>query len=33
MVVPVWHGMATELTQNIDRRVIVISEDTRETKF
>ena len=28
-----WHEMAIELTQEIGRRVITITEDTRETTF
>ena len=28
-----WHEMAIELTQEIDRRITTITEDTRETTF
>jgi len=28
-----WHEMAIELTQEIGRRIITITEDTRETTF
>jgi len=28
-----WHEMATELTQEIGRRITTITEDTRETTF
>jgi len=28
-----WHHMAIELTQEIDRRITAITEDTRETTF
>ena len=28
-----WHEMATELTQEIGRRMTIITEDTRETTF
>jgi len=27
----VWHEMATELTQEIGRRITTVTEDTRET--
>jgi len=29
----IWHDMATELTQEIGRRITAITEDTRETTF
>ena len=28
-----WHEMAIELTQEIGRRITIITEDTRETTF
>jgi len=28
-----WHEMATELTQEIGRRITAVTEDTRETTF
>jgi len=28
-----WHDTATELTQEIDRRISAVTEDNRETAF
>ena len=28
-----WHETAIEVTQEIDRRITVVTEDTRETEF